>query len=208
MIRPNALVLLPLLSFIWLACGVLVAGSLYPDYSHLSRFMSALGATGTVHGATVNLAVFAVAELWILVFVALALRAVGRDGPAIAGLALVGLYAVLLLTAAYFPCDFECRPELPSRSHLIHVSAGFLAYVAALAGLFLVTLRLNRRGIANLPRSAGAGLVLSGAVLLAGTVQSQEFAGLFQRLLETLIYLWLTMVGVALARMQARAGIS
>ncbi|WP_068416345.1 DUF998 domain-containing protein [Labrenzia sp. OB1] len=200
MIKASALILLPLLSFFWLACGVLVAGSYYPDYSHLSQFMSALGATGTAYGATVNLVVFAGAELWVLLFVGLAVSAVGKDGLAIAGLSLIGFYALLLLVAAYYPCDFECRPEEPSISHLIHISAGLLAYVFGLVGLFVISCALKRRGSSLLPRGTATGLFLTGALLLAGTVQIQEFAGLLQRLLEVLIYLWLTVVGLKLAR--------
>ncbi|WP_299817290.1 DUF998 domain-containing protein [uncultured Roseibium sp.] len=200
MTKASTLILLPLLSFFWLVCGVLVAGSYYPDYSHLSQFMSALGATGTAHGATVNLVVFAGAELWVLLFVGLAVSAVGKDSLAISGLSLIGLYAVLLLAAAYYPCDFECRPEEPSSAHLIHVSAGFLAYVCGLVGLFVVSCALKRRGSSLLPRGTATGLLLIGALLLAGTVQIEEFAGLLQRLLEVLIYLWLTLTGMALVR--------
>lgn len=204
MTKPSVLIVLPLLSFFWLATGVIVAGMTYPGYSHLSQAMSVLGATGSAHGWVVNLVVFTGAELWVLLFVALALRAAGKDGLAIAGLVLIGFYAVLLVVAAYYPCDFECRPREPSRSHLIHVSAGLLAYVTGLCGLFMVWLSLTRRGTGVLPRGAGPGLLATGAVLLAGTVLDRDHAGLFQRLLESLIYLWLTLTGMALARAQDR----
>jgi hypothetical protein len=200
MTKPSALIVLPLLSFFWLAAGVFVAGVYYPGYSHLSQAMSVLGATGTAYGWVVNLVVFTGAELWVLLFVALALRAAAKDGLAIAGLVLIGFYAVLLVVAAYYPCDFECRPREASRSHLIHVSAGLMAYVTGLCGLFMVWLSVTRRGAGVLPRGAGPGLLATGAVLLAGTVLVRDHAGLFQRLLESLIYLWLTLTGMALAR--------
>jgi len=200
MFRLRLLVLLPLLSFLWLAGGVFVAGLFYPGYSHVSQFMSELGATGTVHGSWVNLIVFAGAEVWILLFLVGATRTLAGNRPAIAGLLLVALYAGLLLTAASFPCDFGCRPEAPSRSHLIHASAGVLAYVAGLCGLSLISVGLRRGRHRLLPNGTGTVLQLAGVVLVVGMLLSEDMAGLFQRLLEALLYLWMIRIGVVLSR--------
>jgi len=201
-LRP--LVLLPLLSFLWLAAGVLVVGVFYPGYDHFSQFMSELGASGTVHGTWVNLLVFAGAEVWVLLFLALAGRKLRGNGLALAGLILMAVYAGLLMTAAFFPCDFECRPVDPSRSHLIHVSSGMTAYVAGLCGLFLISAGLNRTEQRLLPRGLETAGLLAGAGLFAGMLSSQELAGLFQRLLEALLYLWMFRVGIVLARGKRR----
>ena len=204
MAKLNPLILLPLLSFLWLTSGVFLASLFYPGYDHLSQFMSELGATGTPQGAWVNLLVFAGAEIWVLLFVAFAGRNLPRNSVALAGLLLLALYALLLLTAAVFPCDFECRPVEPSRSHLIHVAAGMSAYAAGLCGLFLFSIGLRRDGRGAISNRTAGVLVLAGAGLLAGTVLSQDYAGLFQRLLEGLLYLWMIRIGVALARQAAQ----
>lgn len=200
MIKPNPLVLLPLLSFLWLACGVLIAGQFYPGYSHFSQFMSELGASGTARGSLVNVFVFAGAEIWVLLFLGMAARKVAGNRLALAGLILMLVYAGLLMTAAFFPCDFECRPVDPSGSHLIHVSAGMTAYAAGLCGLFLISAGLNRTGQHPLPKGLEIVGLLTGAVLLAGVLVSEDHAGLFQRLLEAVLYLWMIRIGVVLAQ--------
>jgi hypothetical protein len=201
--RPNLFILLPLLSFFWLVSGVFTAGFLYPGYSHLAQFMSVLGATGTEHGAWVNLIVFAGAEIWVILFVVVALRAVSGRPLVVAGLILLGLYAVLLMIAAVFPCDFECRPEAPSLSHLVHAAAGLLAYLSGLCGLYLVSLGLKRADSVKVQVRLAAALFVVGVGLLSGMVLSQDFAGLFQRLLETLLYVWMVLTGIALSHVQA-----
>ena len=65
-----ALVALPVLSALWLAVGVGVIGALSVDYSHVSEFMSALGASGAPLANWANYAVFIPAELWLLLFLA------------------------------------------------------------------------------------------------------------------------------------------
>ncbi|WP_422377319.1 DUF998 domain-containing protein [Roseibium sp.] len=208
MAKLNPLILLPLLSFLWLASGVVLAGRYYPGYDHLGQFMSELGASGTTHGAWVNLLVFAGAEVWVLLFVALAGRNFIGNGVALAGLLLLAVYAFLLLIAAFFPCDFECRPVEPTRSHLIHVSAGMSAYAAGLCGLFLISTGLRRDGRGAVSDRTAGLLVLAGAGLLAGTVLSQGYAGLFQRVLEGLLYLWMIRIGVALSRQAAQVDVT
>lgn len=204
MIRLNSLILLPLLSFFWLLGGVLIAGYLYPGYSHLAQYMSELGATGTGNGDWVNLIVFAGAEIWVMLFVVHALRTV--SGRPVAGLILLGLYAILLVVAAFVPCDFECRPETPSPSHLIHVSVGFMAYASGLCGLFLISRALPRVSGTMIRPSLAAVLLVTGIALLSGTLLSQDLAGLFQRLLEGLLYVWMVLVGISLSSAHANGG--
>jgi MFS family permease len=189
-----------MLSFFWLAFGVLVAGHLYPAYSHLSQFMSELGATGTEYGSWVNMVVFAGAEVWMMLFLFIAGRAIPRTGLALAGVTFLWLYAVLLFAAAFFPCDLECRPVEPTLAHDIHVGSGFLAYVSALCGLFLLTVNLHRSDEVGGRGNLGPVLFPVGAVLLVNIALDQAHAGLYQRLLEGLIYGWLILIGFLLSR--------
>jgi hypothetical membrane protein len=45
---------LPLISYLWLVVTILIAGLFYPDYSHVSQYMSELGATGAPNAWLVN----------------------------------------------------------------------------------------------------------------------------------------------------------
>ena len=62
--------------------------------------MSELGATGSPAGSWVNLTVFAGAQFWMMLFLVCAGRRLPKSGPAVVGLALLWLYAALLLVAA------------------------------------------------------------------------------------------------------------
>jgi|GEM_PF-1351032 len=199
--RPSLLIVLPILGYIWLAAGVTIAAAYYPGYSHTVQFMSELGARGTGNGFLVNLLVFAAAEIWIFLFLLVAIRLVPLDHGLGLGLALIGVYAALLVIAAVSPCDFECRPSgPPSNTHLVHVGAGLAAYVAGLAGLWFLCSGLRKRAVWPLPDVAIVLFLSTGIILLCGVVSSETHAGLFQRALETLLFGWMAVAGYGLSR--------
>jgi len=197
-----SLILPPVLGVIWLAAGVAYYGSLAPGYDHLADFMSVLGAVGMPHGGRVNVLVFMGAEVWVLLFVVLAWRRTGPGTPVIhTGLVLIALFACLLIVAAAFPCDFGCRPAAPpSTSHVIHMGAGLAAYVCGLAGLSLASTGLRRQRQQRFPGVWRAAALSTGLLLVIGVSGSGSLAGLYQRLLEALLYVWMAVLGYALDR--------
>ncbi len=190
--------LLPIASAAWLAGSALIAGAMRPGYDHVSQFLSELGASGTPGGAAMNYLGFIPTELFMLGFLALALR-VMRPGPlGLAGLALLAVYAVSLIIAALAPCDAGCRPDTPSLSHTIHMATGSIAYLSALAGMAVLAIATGRRGAPRL-MVAGLACAMAGAALLAGLDANSGVVGLVQRSLEGVIYAWLILFGLWLA---------
>ncbi|GHB29047.1 hypothetical protein GCM10007094_17170 [Pseudovibrio japonicus] len=174
---------LVVVSYIWLAATVVIGGQFYPDYNHISQFMSALGATGAPFGPTVNYWGFAVVELLLLPCLVICFARLMRSRAERIGLSIFAGYPLLISVAAFFPCDFECSMDDPTRSQLIHTAAGFLAYFCAVVGLCLLS-----HAQAERPYWVVPGLILL-ALLMSMSVET-AVNGFLQRALETGVYLW------------------
>jgi len=190
-IRLKLALALVVCSYIWLVAFVFWGGWNYPGYNHLSQFMSELGAIGSPDGSVINLAGFLIVELLMLSGLTLAARLFPNTWLNKTGYALLLAYAVLLTVSAFYPCDFECRPSVPSHSHIVHMASAFLAYPLAITGLFALSLQQGSTTPMRSLRKAGFGLAPTLIVLLGLVNPEFSFAGAAQRLFETLIYVWL-----------------
>jgi len=190
-----ALIALPVISGLWLAIGVGILAALSPGYSHVSHFMSVLGAAGSPFAAWTNYAVFIPTELWFLAFLALLNTRLPDRRLTRVSLILLAAYAGLLMLAAGLPCDAGCDGGDAGHSaiHIAHMIAAATAYPLALIGLFLLVLTLPRPSLLRrlaLP-SMAVGFGLFGAIIAVPEAQ-----GLFQRLLEAWIYAHFIALGV------------
>ncbi|WP_417692789.1 DUF998 domain-containing protein [Roseibium sp.] len=206
--RSSALRLLPGLSGLWLSAGVVVIAGLTPDYSHVSQFMSVLGAQGAPFADWANYAVFGPAEAAMLVFLVVLWAALPKGSAAIVtGLALLALYACLLVAAAFLPCDAGCHAGVSgaSASHRAHMVIGALAYPLALIGLLLLCLSLPGAGSLRL-----MGLLASvcGFGLFLTMLSVTDLQGLTQRLLEAIIYVQAAVLGWRAASLRQASGSS
>lgn len=179
---------------------VTVAGILTPGYSHVTQFISELGATGAPHEGFVRFAGFLPAGVLLLAFCVLALCVVPRSAAAVAGLLGLAIYAMGYLVAAAFPCDLGCHPAHPSVSQLIHNAGGFVGYL--LAPMFLFALSRAGRAWPNASALVITGYMASGAALLGLLALSPASAtvGLSQRLLEVAVLGWVALCGIYFAR--------
>lgn len=179
---------------------VVWAAALTPDYSHVSQFISELGATGAPYELFVRLAGFLPAGLLLLAFSALAFRAIPRSRSVSLALFGLALYAGGYLVAAAFPCDAGCRPAEPSTSQLIHNAGGLVGYVVA--PVFLFTLARAARNWTGATRLTGAGYVASSVALVALLTLSPSsgVVGLSQRALELAVLGWVAMLGMYVAK--------
>jgi hypothetical protein len=194
------------LAFLSMACFAVVtlfvvwAAALTPGYSHLSQFISELGATGARYELLVRFAGFLPAGLLLLAFCVLAFTAIPRSRSVSLSLFGLALYAGGYLVAAAFPCDAGCRPAEPSTSQLIHNAGGLVGYLVA--PLFLFTLARAARSWPGASGLAAAGYVASfialGAVLTLSP--SSGAVGLSQRALEFAVLGWVLMLGIYVAK--------
>ncbi|MCF8506697.1 MAG: DUF998 domain-containing protein [Caulobacter sp.] len=179
-----------------------VAGAAaWPGYSHVSQYISELGATGAPHGRLVSLGGFLPIGVLLMTFAVLAALIPPRGVLKTLGCIGLFLFALGYLGAAFFPCDFGCRPETPSRSQVMHMAFG-------LAGYILAPLTLAVLGVASRKWPGAKGLFPLGlaCAVVAGIAffsMADPLAGLFQRVLEGSVLLWIVAFAVYLRRKPA-----
>ncbi len=180
------------------------AGALTPGYSHVSQFISELGATGAPFEWPVRLAGFLPAGLLVVAFALLAFTAIPRSRPVTLGLIGLVLYAGGYLAAVLYPCDAGCRPDEPSTSQLIHNAAGLIGYLATPAFLFTLA-RATRRwpgaGSLSVTGYVASALALVGLLTLS---PESDVVGLSQRTIEFAVLGWISLLGIYLAKQSRR----
>ena len=176
-----------------------VAGAAaWPGYSHVSQYISELGATGAPHGRLVSLGGFLPVGVLLTTFAFLAALIPPRGVLKTLGCIGLFLFALGYLGAAVFPCDFGCRPETPSGSQMLHMAFGLAGYI--LAPLTLAVLAIASRKWPGAKGLFPLGLVCAVVAGIAFFSMADPFAGLFQRVLEGSVLLWIVAFAFTLRR--------
>jgi hypothetical membrane protein len=176
-----------------------VAGAAaWPGYSHVSQYISELGATGAPHGRLVSLGGFLPIGVLLTTFAVLAALIPPRGVLKTLGCIGLFLFALGYLGAAFFPCDFGCRPETPSGSQMLHMAFGLVGYI--LAPLTLAVLAVASRKWPGAKGLFPLGLVCAVVAGIAFFSMADPFAGLFQRVLEGSVLLWIVAFAFTLRR--------
>jgi hypothetical protein len=178
-----------------------VAGCAIPSYSHVSQFISELGASGAPHGSLVSVAGFVVTGLLVLGFLGLARGVLPGRRLAATGAACLSLVGVAYLVSAAFPCDPGC-PSAGSSAQAIHNLFGLLEYLGAVSGLLLLAAAF--RADAGWRRPAAASAIAATLVVLgfAGMLLPalEAVRGISQRVAEASIFGWVAYLSVLLLR--------
>ncbi len=173
----------------------LLGGIATPGYSHVSQFISELGATQSAHEFPVRFIGFLPAGAALLAFCWFAHRSLPQSRITTAAFLALALYASGYVAAALFPCDIGCRPKHPSNSQVIHNIVGGLGYLVAPAFLLLFAIRSR-----SWPASAmlpGVGFIAA-AVSFLGLLSlspASPYVGLSQRGIEVSVLSWVVACG-------------
>lgn len=187
----NKLILVfPILSLLWLFVTVFWGGLVYPEYSHVSQFMSELGAAGSVTSAYVNYFGFIPTEILFLLFLVTLVSILPKTTTMVLGVCCLAVYGVSLIGGALFPCDFQCRPEDPSFAHSLHMAFGAIAFFSAVLGVILLAVNSKQWCASNFPFYSGVGIAAIVFILLLNLDPELSFVGLIQRSAELLLYIW------------------
>lgn len=165
----------------------LLAGLMTPGYSHVSQFISELGASGAQTEVFVRFVGFLPAGLSLLVFGVAAYLAAPKSLFASVGFIGLAIYSSGYLVAVVYPCDAGCRPDNPSIAQEIHNIVGLLGYI--LAPVLLLTLSA---AASKWPGSRKLSATLKGAAALAllGLLTlspESPWVGISQRLIEAAV---------------------
>lgn len=179
----------------------LAGGAAWPGHSHVTQYISELGATGTPHGRLVSLGGFLPIGVLLITFAVLGALIPPRGVLRTLGFVGIALFALGYLGAAFFPCDFGCRPETPSPSQVMHLAFGLAGYI--LAPLSLTALAIASRKWPGQGWLFPLGLVCALVAGIAFFSMVDPLAGLFQRVLEASVLLWIVAFAVSLRRKPA-----
>jgi hypothetical membrane protein len=182
---------------------VVVSAALRPDYSHVARFISELGATGTPYAELMNYAGFLPGGLLIAAFGVALVKALPRSRVAILAAILITLFGAGVAASGIASCDPGCPQTGGSVENLVHnriAPVAFLCLIAA-AGILGVLFRSDAswRSVSIYSLiSSFVGLCLF--VALATSLDARELTGLWQRLLLAVLFLWCAVVGLCASR--------
>ncbi|QLF94509.1 DUF998 domain-containing protein [Pseudomonas sp. ABC1] len=176
----------------WLALGVMLAGALYPGYSHVNQAMSELGALGApTHGFSPLINNYPLGVLFVLFGVALWLQFGNLLARTTA--VLVMLHGLASLATGYYACDVGCSLEQPSSSQNLHNLAGFVMFLSLLLASFIwifLAQKLLGSRVLSLLSVAAVMLAVLTMPLMAQAVEAGEGFGLYQRLNYGAQVLW------------------
>lgn len=187
----KTIVVFPIASAVWFLLVIVLASSNYPDYQHMSQFISELGATGAPNGKMVSLFGFIPASILLTLFVIYAIYLSSKRIKQVLGLLGIGGYATTLIVAAVYPCDFGCRPEDPSISQIIHNLSAVLGYLSGIIGIFLLASDIHKHEKNKRLVWIGRGLGLVAVVMFLSLSPEFQFVGIAQRVFELTMYLWI-----------------
>lgn len=159
--------------------------------------MSALGASGAPFANWANYAVFIPAELWLLLFLATLAIHLPHSRSKWFSAAALSAYAILLILIAILPCDAGCHGENESDApvisvHILHMTIAAIAYPIAFIGMLPLSLAAPSN---TCLRRLALPVTAIGFCLIAAIVFVPDAQGLFQRLIEALIYIQLIFMG-------------
>lgn len=193
--KNNTLIGLPILAALWFLITVVLGGIAYENYNHMSQFISELGATGTSTGAIINYIGFIPTQLIILLFIIICAHKLPRSSLNTVGLLLLCVYTFSLTIAAIFPCDYECRPQTPSTSHMIHIASAVPAYLSAAIAIIILSKGLEKWAPSKAFEKLGYAISILILICFFSLDDSSQYVGLIQRTLEATIFLWFILFG-------------
>lgn len=188
--------------FLWLSL-IGLAGSMRPEFSHVTHFVSELGERGSSTEVMMRYAAFGFTGFLYLCF-ASALLATFRGGwwfTLAAGL--IGLDGVGRMGAGVFACDPGCNGLSSSQElHRLFATVGFLSAILASVTWGVVLRRLNW-SLAMFWYSVGTGgLALSLLILMSWGRNPIRAPGLYEHLATAVLSLWVFVFAMRLWRSQ------
>ena len=188
------------------ASAIIFCGSLRPEYSHVTQYISELGERGSSTEFIMRYAGFVPTGLMHMAFAAF-LYVAFRGGPlAVIAATLLAINGLARIGAGLFPCETGCvgpKLLLSQQLHSLSAGLGFFALIGAsvMWGIFLRRYRSLRRLSLF---SVGCGTV--GLVFLLLMVWSSELragTGMYERLSSGVLSLWVLVFAARLWQLDA-----
>ncbi|MFZ2171800.1 MAG: DUF998 domain-containing protein [Methylococcaceae bacterium] len=188
------------------ASAIFFCGSLRPEYSHLTQYISELGERGGSTEFIMRYAAFVPTGLMHMAFAAF-LYVEFRSSPvAVFAAMLLAINGLARIAAGIFPCEVGCtlpRLLLSQKLHSISAGVGFFALISA-SVLWGVLFRRYQSLRCLSAYSIGSGcLGLIFLALMSWSAELRTGTGLYERLSSGILSLWVLVFAVRLWRLKA-----
>jgi hypothetical membrane protein len=169
-----------------------LTGAMHPDFSHLTHFISELGARGSRTEGLMRYAGFEFTGLLYLVFAFTLLRFYAKGWLISLAIILIALDGIGRIGAGIFPCDPGCIGDSISQHlHRLFASVGFGSGILSSLTWGIVFQRLDQSYILSWYSVASGLLALTGLLLFSWPDNPIKMPGLFEHLASALLSIWL-----------------
>jgi hypothetical membrane protein len=165
-----------------------------PGYDPVTQLISELGESGAPYAGVMNLLGFGVTGVLLMAFAPGLFMALGKNRVAAAGCGFVAIAGILFLAMAFISCDRGCIPVTPEGG--FHLILGLFAAIAAVAASVLLAwpMRNSGRWGRIWQYSILTGILI--LIVLPLFISFGDLAGLLQRVLVGIIFLWLEVLAI------------
>jgi hypothetical membrane protein len=190
------------------ASAIIFCGSLRPEYSYFTQYISELGERGSSTEFIMRYAGFVPTGLMHVAFAAFLYVAFRGDRLAVIAATLLAINGLARIGAGLFPCEPGCAgPKLllSQQLHSLSAGVGFFAFIGA-SVMWGILLRRHQslRGLSLY--SVGSGIVgLVFLLLMAWSAEARAGTGLYERLSSGVLSLWMLVFAARLWRLQAHS---
>ena len=177
---------------------VFYSATLRPECSHITNFISELGATGTSHASLMNYGGFLPSGILLAGFGLSLRRFLPRSRSTLVASFLTTVFGIGIAISGLISCDTGCPQVGGTTENFIHdkiAPVSFLCLIAA-TGILSVQFRSLPAWRSLSVYSGVTSLVaLLLLVALVGSLETRDLTGLWQRLMLGALFLWTAFVG-------------
>jgi len=188
------------------ASAIIFCGSLRPEYSHFTQYISELGERGSSTEFIMRYAGFVPTGLMHMAFAAFLYVAFRGGRLSVIAATLLAINGLARIGAGMFPCEPGCvGPELllSQQLHSLSAGIGFVAFIGASVMWGILLQRyLSLRGLSLFSVGCGTlGLVF--LLLMVWSAELRAGTGLYERLSSGVLSLWVLVFAAKLWRLEA-----
>jgi len=175
------------------ASAIIVSGSLRPEYSHLTQYISELGERGGSTEFIMRYAAFVPSGLMHMAFAAFLYVAFKGSPLAAMGAMLLAINGIARIAAGMFPCEVGCalpRLLLSQKLHSLSAGVGFFALIGAAFLWGIVFRRYQSLRCLSMYSVVSGCLGLALLALMSWSAELRAGTGLYERLSSGVLSLW------------------
>jgi len=178
--------------------AIVISATLRPEYSHITNFISELGATGTAHASVMNYAGFVPGGILLAGFGVSLANLLPRSRAVLVASVLTMLFGVGVAISGFVSCDPGCPQAGGSLENFIHdkiAPISFLCLIAATGILGVSFRRIPEWRSLSLYSGLTSVIALALLIALVGSLETRALTGLWQRLMLSALFLWTAVLG-------------